>query len=269
VPTTIRALKRLKEPPAPTPYTAQDELTIELAVLDYLEQVGYAYLTEQGVSEEEQQFLMGYMKRLWTLALKYENATYAANRNILLMEYVARGHVDLENPTFAAKLEEIVLDAKTFKLNAIIPVLVLTKTRVSGSTQSFASGSADKVHFDAVDFDVLSEWNVGLNRFIAQNAGYYLVHGLLSWSALIGPTAEYVEIYVKKNGVTVAYQALEDKPGTYTVQDGIQVSALVYLDVGEYVELWANQHNSATGTRALNGGSAGEGVNLSIVGLHA
>jgi hypothetical protein len=115
VTTTIKALKRLQELGIDVPYVAQGELQIELTVLDFIEQACYAFLTSQGIPSLEQQYLIGFEKRLWADRLKYDANTYQANRTLLIGEYVTRGHDDLEDPVIMNGLDQIVEDAYTMK----------------------------------------------------------------------------------------------------------------------------------------------------------
>lgn len=268
---TVKAFKRLQELANKKAPVAQAELELELSVLDFIEAQTYDFLTSQGVPSLEQQYLIGFQKRLWKMALKFEGSTYNQDRGLLTEEYILRGHTDLETPAIREGLYLIVARAKVFKLSGLLLENMLSRVRVHqtfpGGSQTVASATPTKIAFDVVDFDTLSEWDVANNRFVAIEGGYFLVHGQVSWSNLFGPTAETIELEVRKNGVLLAYQGLEDKPGTISVMDGIQVQALVHLAPGDYLELWAVQTNSSASVRPTNGSTNGEAVNLDVLRL--
>jgi hypothetical protein len=268
---TVKAFKRLQELADKKAPVAQAELELELSVLDFIEAQTYDFLTAQGIPSLEQQYLIGFQKRLWKMALKFEGSTYNQSRGLLTEEYILRGHTDLETVAIREGLYLIVARAKIFKLSGVLLEVMLSRVRVHqtfpGGSQSFASGTPAKVAFDAVEFDTLSEWDVANNKFTALEGGYYLVHGLVTWGALLGPTDELLDLMVFVNNSIVAEHELREGYVTYAVQMGMQIQALVHLDVGDYVELWATQTNTSGTARTMNGGTTGCGVNFSIMRL--
>ena len=268
---TVKAFKRLQELADKKAPVAQAELELELSVLDFIEAQTYEFLTAQGIPSLEQQYLIGFQKRLWKFALKYEGSTYNQNRGLLTEEYILRGHTDLETPAIREGLYLIVARAKIFKLSGVLIEVMLSRVRVlqtfPGGSQSYASAVLTKVTFDTVEFDTLSEWDVANNKFTVLEAGFYDVQAFMTWSALLGPTDELLNIVVKVNGVIRAILGMRDLSATYANQPSVSISALLHLSVGDYVELFATQTNTIAAPRTTNGGSNGEGVQLNIFRL--
>jgi hypothetical protein len=67
------------------------ELDWELQVLEALEVDCYAKLDSLGVPTEDQNYYVGYTKRLWETALKFGAGTYELEKTSLRNEYLLRG----------------------------------------------------------------------------------------------------------------------------------------------------------------------------------
>lgn len=110
------------------------------------------------------------------------------------------------------------------------------------ATLSVTNDTWTKIPFDTEDFDISNEFDNATNyRYTATVAGYYQVNG----SFIIASSASSVLILcaIYKNGTIYAvgpgYKVLT-RTGS-----GAQISDLVYLAVGDYIELYG-WHNSAS-----------------------
>jgi hypothetical protein len=87
--------------------------------------------------------------------------------------------------------------------------------------------------------------NVNNTRFTAQTAGYYYLTGQLQWAAT---TATTRSAYFRTNGTTNITGSLEQKIAAQTTAQPTTTTAqcLVYLNVGDYVELIAYSGTATT-----------------------
>lgn len=113
----------------------------------------------------------------------------------------------------------------------------------TSATNSAASGSYVALSFNISDVDSESGHSNSVNnsRYTAQVAGWYQVMGIVVWGSSGVFNAWSA---VAKNGAVVAGspQVLQ-KPSTYS---GILSEALVQLNVGDYIEIWAKQESGGS-----------------------
>jgi hypothetical protein len=141
----------------------------------------------------------------------------------------------------------------------------------AASAQAF-TGALVKVALGTQDFATDGGVDVGNSRFIAPVAGYYQIEGTLSISAF---SASNTIVALYKNGVyrTGGMQSQANTARWF-------VTDLVYLDVGDYIELWATPTTAVTGQAgstntflsgflARRAGSAGDGAPSPIFRLYA
>lgn len=102
-----------------------------------------------------------------------------------------------------------------------------------GTAGSTGTG-AQKVPIDTVDYDPTASVSTTNHRFTAPAAGYYQVNG----EVYVTGSAN-VYLYLYKNGASVTYGA----PGNLTSQQDT-ISDLIYLNAGDYIELWVNTGSS-------------------------
>ena len=98
-----------------------------------------------------------------------------------------------------------------------------------------------KVAFDTIDFDELGEWDTVDHKFVAQNAGYYLVSANGCINTL--PDGAYITVYIRKNESGEAYCHTE-VGGTVTPR--YNVTKVVYLDVADIIKLWIRQNSGGS-----------------------
>jgi hypothetical protein len=104
--------------------------------------------------------------------------------------------------------------------------------------QSVADQSFEKVKLDAEKFDTLSEWDTSTSRFTALNDGYYQVNAKVHWTTSVD--SSIYALYVLKNSGQVE-MARSDVLAAGDNRVSLFVSNLVYLDAGDYLEMWVYQ----------------------------
>jgi hypothetical protein len=125
-----------------------------------------------------------------------------------------------------------------------------SKVKAYRSTSySFSSGVTLKVALDAKLFDVLGEFDSANSRFVAKENGYYFVAAQVSFY-LISAAGRFIT-YIMKNGSTYTYT--EQYCGGVNSNPSILTCDIVYLDAGNYIEVYAFQNTGAAQT--LRGGS--------------
>jgi len=163
----------------------------------------------------------------------------------------------------SGKAVELVITAKAISdLNTAVNALETAHSRARAyrnGNQSIASGSWTKINLNAEDFDTLNEFDTTNHKFVASQAGYYLVTGNLGWNPTVADHIMYVGIY--KNGsleAAVSYQS----SCANTLYGAL--TALIHLAANDYLELWG-YHEYGTATNVL-----GERIitYLCVVGLH-
>lgn len=126
------------------------------------------------------------------------------------------------------------------------------KALVYRSTQQLiATATATAVQFTDEDYDVgtLHDTVTNNTRLTAPVAGYYLVHGAVTYEA--NGTGSRATI-MAKNGAIVGTQASGRAGGT--LADAPFLCTIVHLNAGDYLELWAYQD---TGGNLNVGGGGG------------
>jgi len=106
-----------------------------------------------------------------------------------------------------------------------------------GTAFSTPANAWTKIPIDTVasGMDPAGLWDPTNHRFVAKSAGFYQVNGCVQWGT--STWTGFCESGIYKNGVNVARGA-----GVYQTDDvgvrGRPVSDVVYLNIGDYVEIW-------------------------------
>ena len=140
--------------------------------------------------------------------------------------------------------DEIVLsDAGTLKRLDIkhIQCVPAFAAQLSGN-QSVSTGSFTKINFNNEDLDTNSAYDNSTNyRFTPAIAGYYFVYALLAFDELYDGSTGYCAIY--KNGSH--FFSGTQMTAANTAMLVAQVSATIYLDDNDYVEIYGfHNHGS-------------------------
>lgn len=120
----------------------------------------------------------------------------------------------------------------------------------SGS-QALTANVITKVALDTAGLDLLSEFNTSTYRFTAKYAGLYQVNGAIRFNSTT--TTVYCDSFIVANGLTAFPSGWAQNVGITPLIQIFQVSTLVYLAAGEYIELWCR----AQGAGVTAGGVSG------------
>lgn len=143
----------------------------------------------------------------------------------------------------AAKMNTDVRDGLNFLLAP--PLAVLTKN----ATQSFSSGSYVAVTWptELVDRDGGHSTSSNTSRYTSQTAGYYTLHEWHEWS--LDSTSGYRRTGFRVNGSSVTHQEGRPQP---SLMNMTHLSGMVFLAVGDYVEVMADQNSGTSLTIGSN-----------------
>lgn len=139
---------------------------------------------------------------------------------------------------YASQLTQVAA-VGTYQMNK--PAAVLTQA----TAQSLLNNSAAAVKFDAHTLDSHSGHSDTVNntRYTAQYPGWYRVRGQVTW----GPNAtndRSVTIYVNGSQIPTSWNI--GPAAGLSFATGREVNGLVYLAIGDYVEIWASQNTGST-----------------------
>ncbi len=149
--------------------------------------------------------------------------------------------------------DEIVLsDAGTLKRLDIkhIQCVPAFAAQLSGN-QALSTGSATKINFNSEDLDTNSAYDNSTNyRFTPGIAGYYFVYALLPFDEVADGKDAYCMIY--KNGSHFFSDTNSTGKGTCLL--AVSVSATIYLDADDYVEIYG-QHSHGSNRNVIGNSS--------------
>lgn len=121
---------------------------------------------------------------------------------------------------------------------------IVTAARAYLANNFITPGNAwGKIPLDTVatGYDPAGLWDAVNHRFVAKTAGFYQVNGSVMWST--STWTGFTQSAIYKNGVNVARGA-----GVYQSDDvgvrGRPVADVVYLNPGDYVELWGYSYTN-------------------------
>lgn len=135
-------------------------------------------------------------------------------------------------------------DALTYLLNT--PLAVLTQA----NAQSIANGAPAAISYDGTFLDTYGGHSnsVSNSRYTAQVAGWYFVKAGVVWA---GNATNNRDIQIYKNGVAYTY-SWTAVPAAGTFNDpGVETSALVQLNAGDYVEAFGTQNSGGALSTAV------------------
>jgi len=116
------------------------------------------------------------------------------------------------------------------------------------TNQAIANNIFTQVQLNAETYDGLDEFDSTTNfRFTAKKAGYYAVSAAIRLSASVDQ--QYLIAAIWKNGATYSNAAVITSG---TSDPSAVISDIIYLDVNDYLELYA-YHTCGTGISILYG----------------
>lgn len=116
------------------------------------------------------------------------------------------------------------------------------------ANQALGTGGWQKITFNTVVFDSNTEFVTGTNRFVAAKTGYYEVNA--GYHTDVQSNTQYYSIGVYKNGTLYQMNA-----GNHT-NIGIvsrNVKCIVFLNAGEYVEIFAENYQVGVNLDSYSG----------------
>lgn len=108
------------------------------------------------------------------------------------------------------------------------------------ANQALTNGGWQKITFNTTVFDTNSEFDTANNRFTAQRAGYYQINA--GYHTNYQNNQNFYAIGVRKNG-TIYYQ---ETSSNHYVAAAVNrtINCVIYLGVGEYVEIFAQNQQA-------------------------
>lgn len=125
--------------------------------------------------------------------------------------------------------------------------LSVVRTNLNAN-QALGSGGWQKITFNTVVFDLNTEFVTGTNRFVAARTGYYEVNA--GYHTDVQGNTQYYSIGVYKNGTLYQMNA-----GNHT-NIGIvsrNVKCIVFLNAGEYIEIFAENYQAGVNLDSYSG----------------
>lgn len=128
--------------------------------------------------------------------------------------------------------------------------------------QALANGIQAAIIFDSVEFDTHTMWSSGAaTRITAQYPGYYLLSGGVA--TVVNDTSyRFARIAVNGTTLTDGSTAMDPVP---SVSTRMPIRATItYLDIDDYVELYASQASGGSLNTAV---AVGDASNLTVAWL--
>lgn len=145
----------------------------------------------------------------------------------------------------AAQLNSNIRDAINFLISP--PLFV---GRQASATQSTTSGSWTSILLDTeeIDRDNGHSTTTNTSRYTAQTGGYYNVNAIVAWNSnSTGARATRLAV----NGSAVAGRAVAWQAAASLITAS-EISAPVFLNVGDYVEMQGNQVSGGALSTSIN-----------------
>jgi hypothetical protein len=126
---------------------------------------------------------------------------------------------------------------------------VIISSALASTTTSVPTGTNTKVNFASSLIDNTGSYSTANSRFTAPISGFYKISTLLVTAASQAfGTNTLFSAWVYKNGSS--FQQISWNVGNGTYQFGTSGSAVIQLNAGDYVEIWAFQNAAGTITLA-------------------
>ena len=125
--------------------------------------------------------------------------------------------------------------------------LSVVRTNLS-INQALTNAGWQRINFNTVVFDINTEFNTGTNRFVATKAGYYEVNA--GYHTDNQSNTQFYSIGVYKNG-TLYQQTTANHSNNGVVNRNI--NGTVYLAIGDYVEIFAENFQSSVSIDSFSG----------------
>ena len=114
------------------------------------------------------------------------------------------------------------------------------------AAQSLTTNTNNIILYDTETFDNLDEYNTSNGRFTAKEEGYYSVSALATSTAMTLETLEIWMASIYKNGLLYNNGYRNTAEATVSIRWTSQINDLVYLDVGDYVQIGVYHNQDAS-----------------------
>lgn len=147
-------------------------------------------------------------------------------------------------------LEDLTRNAKAVNQALNIPVFSVHR---DGAQQTIPDITSTVIEFDTSDLDTHEGFDSANNRYQAIVAGWYLCHAQVRWGLNTGPLAtSHRLIKIQKNDASSEDARLAVMyPGTANTSPTLSVQSMLYLNVGDYVDVAVYQDSG--GDRIVEG----------------
>lgn len=125
--------------------------------------------------------------------------------------------------------------------------LSLVRTGLTAN-QSLTTAGWQRINFNTVVFDLNGEFNTGSNRFVAAKAGYYEINA--GFHTDNQSNTQYYSIGIYKNNAL--YQQTSANHSNLGVV-ARTINCVVYLNIGDYVEIFAENYQSGVAVDSYSG----------------
>lgn len=116
------------------------------------------------------------------------------------------------------------------------------------ASQTMSVATWTKVAYQTEQFDHLGEYNTSLYRFTASKNGIYVVSAKLGFASGV-TSGEYLALTVRVNGSE--YTRLEEKHTGASASITVGGTAVLKLNAGDYVEIWAYTNRAHSSTASI------------------
>lgn len=123
----------------------------------------------------------------------------------------------------------------------------------AGGSQTINVTTVTQIELGSATTDHIT-FDSGNNRLIIVEPGIYHVVGRIQRSAASTPGAWTPTIYIRKNGSNLIYNTYLHESYTGGYNQTIDASAVAFLDVGDYIELFYQMNITTTHTISANSG---------------
>lgn len=168
---------------------------------------------------------------------------------------------DFNSPNFKAGVAGWILRGDgSFEFNSTAVEPTDSRCRVYiNADKTITFGSPQKILFDTESYDNSSEFDPTTNnRFVATNAGTYLINSICQFDPNAADT--FYVIYIYKNGTSISRKV--EFPNT-TAVFSMQITDIVSLAAGDYIEIYVDSGEGSNFT--AKGGSAFTFLNIQRV----
>ena len=124
----------------------------------------------------------------------------------------------------------------------------------TNTAQSIPNASATVIDFEDKVYDINNEVTTGAWKYTAKTAGYYQVNARVFFdSSSDWEAGELAGLYIFRSGVAQTYADGKAVDATVTQYIPASVSDVIYLDVGQYIEIKAYQNSDNARTLTADG----------------